>query len=205
MSRARLPSAFALNKGASNDHPFAGTHWTRHEAASYLGIAKATLIHWEKTGLIPFVVDEHGQRWFDPSEVRRMPRKRRSARKTFPKSSEGKLQAAVFQAFEDKVPFVEIVKRMGIPAQKVRALYIQSQYELDDVLPAKPEKVLDLERERMRVKKKEVELAISHAELERQAHERRLTKIAQEEADAARREERKKRLGTKNLKPEGSE
>jgi len=106
--------------------------------------------------------------------------------------------------FEDKVPFVDIVKIMNISAQKVRALYIQTQFELDDVLPAKPEKVIELSRQKLRVKEKETDLEVAKAENERLAHERQLAKLHAEEDEERRLEERKKKLGTKNLRPEGS-
>jgi hypothetical protein len=192
-------------KGGGVNHPLAATHWTRQEAANYLGIAKTTLIHWEGAKLIAFLVDEWGQHWFEPAEVRRMPGRRGSLRKGFPESSEGKLQAAVFQMFEDKVPLAEIVKKMNISAQKVRSLYTQSQYELDDVLPAKPDKVIELSHAKLRVQEKTLEIEGQKLAAEQAAHERQLAKMHAEEDEERRLQERKKRMGTKNLKPEGSE
>jgi hypothetical protein len=191
-------------RGGGDNHPWAKTHWTRQEAADYIGVSKNTIIGWEASKLIAFVRDEWGQSWFDPAEVRRMPARRTPNRRGFPESKEGKLQATVFQMFEDKVPFVEIVKKMGISAQKVRALYTQTQYELDDVLPAKPEKVVDLQREKLRVQKSAIDLEKAKEDNVRLAHERQLAKIAHEEEEEARFEEKKKRMGTKNLRPEGS-
>jgi DNA-binding transcriptional MerR regulator len=191
-------------RGGGDNHPWAKTHWTRQEAADYLHVSKSTIITWEQRGILPFLVDAWGQRWFEPAEVRRVPPKRTPNRRGFPESKEGRLQAIVFQMFEDKVPFREIVKRLDITAQKVRALYVQSQYELDDVLPAKPEKVIELSRARLRVQEKTLEVEGQKLAAEEAAHQRRLAKMHAEEEEEARFEEKKKRLGTKNLRPEGS-
>jgi hypothetical protein len=206
VSRARRKTS-AQNgvHGGGENHPWAKTHWTRQEAADYVGVSKNTIISWEASKLIAFVKDEWGQSWFEPAEVRRMPARRTPNRRGFPESKEGKLQATVFQMFEDKVPFVDIVKIMNISAQKVRALYMQTQFELDDVLPAKPEKVVELSREKLRVQKSAIDLEAAKTENERLAHERQLAKLRAEEDEERRLEERKKRLGTKNLKPEGQE
>ena len=104
----------------------------------------------------------------------------------------------------DKVPLADIALKLQVPLRKIRAIHTESQYELDDVLPLKPEKAADLQREKLRVQKSAIDLEKAKEDNVRLAHERQLAKIAHEEEEEARLEERKKRMGTKNLKPEGS-
>jgi hypothetical protein len=191
-------------RGGGLNNPFAKTHWTRQEAADYLGVAKLTIIRWEAAGRIAFVKDLWDQSWFDPAEVRRMPVRRTPGRRGFPASSEGKLQAMILQMILDKIPLAEIALKLQVPLKKIRAIHTESQYELDDVLPLKAEKAADLQRDKLRLQKSVVDLEALKAENERLAHERRLAKIHAEEEEAMRLEERRKRMGTKNLRPEGS-
>jgi excisionase family DNA binding protein len=203
VSRARRRIKIQGIKGGGLNHPWINTHWTRQEAANYLHVAKRTIQRWEEQNRIPFKKDEWGQSWFDPADVRRMPANRSAGRRGFPESSEGKLQAMILQMILDKVPLAEIALKLQVPLKKIRAIHTESQYELDDVLPLKPEKAADLQRDRLRLQKSVADLEALKAENERLAHERQLAKIRQEEDEELRLEERKKRLGTRNLKPEG--
>jgi DNA-binding transcriptional MerR regulator len=204
VSRARRRVVLNGVKGGGVNHPWAKTHWTRQEAADYLRIVKRTIQRWEERGIIVFKKDEWGQSWFDPADVRRMPANRSVGRRGFPESSEGKLQALILIMIREGVPFVDIAIKLQIPLKKVRAIHTESQYELDDVLPLKPEKAADLQRDKLRLQKSVVDLEALKAENERLAHERRLAKIHAEEEEAIRLEERRKRMGTRNLRPEGS-
>jgi hypothetical protein len=207
VSRARRKVSSARNgvRGGGDKHPWAQTHWTRQESADYLGVSKNTIIRWEVEKKIAFVTDEWGQSWFDPAEVRRMPARRTPGRSGLPETKEGRLQAIILQMILDKKPLVEIALKLRTPLKKIRAIYTESQYELEDVLPLKAEKAADLQRDKLRLQKSAVDLEALKAENERLAHERRLAKLKQEEDEALRLEERRKRLGTRNLTPEGSD
>ncbi len=117
------------------------------------------------------------------------------------RSPSGELEATIVQLLQDKHPIADIVMKLQVPFKKVRAVYMEMQFEVEDILPGKPKEVLALEIEKLRMMRAEKNAEEEKAKRERKIHEARLKKMEKDERELARRDARSAKIGTLNLVP----
>lgn len=168
--------------GALN--PFAATHWSRSAVANFLGLSTRTIRYYEDRKLIPWVVDEYGQRWFDPEQIRRLSVKlaQERAGSVNPRFNEGDLHAYVFSRFRNEATIGDIVLETSQPVSLIRKLWDEYNFELGD-LPTK--EISELEKltlERKRLENRRLKLKLDREEERRRerAHEARMSEIERE-------------------------